>query len=456
MHIRLGVFAVLAVSSAPVFAQADTIADIACSGQTGEIKPQVLAEAILVSAGVTPTRLMAPATGWSESQFRERTLQVMIDPGKLDDVKLAGKVAVATQSVLEALEREDLKKKLVVEGLVKPATLDWVNIFSPDSKAKLRCVKDAAVQTNIASEAPAPEPKKKRQVTPILRKSVDEMVLASDKGIEGAGSFSFGFTRERSPTDAGELKTSTDVQINGAAGLAFGRIEADQNPIFAYGEYTLSEKRSKLDPPPAVPPTADPGADDVDVLELGLAFPSLQTFDLGPATVEMRARGGGVLDFAKNARRIFTNVQFEPGMAVSRNRSACGVGAFGRDIDIGLFTFRARCRFWLEADLSHVLKRGQSKLDDGDELLGLGGGVRLDLAPKLWAKRGLIASAQYRHLSVVSGTASDIDRVDFELGYRWLVGEALSIDVKTTYSRGEERKSYDNQDIWKIELGIKL
>ena len=39
-------------------------------------------------------------------------------------------------------------------------------------------------------------------------------------------------------------------------------------------------------------------------------------------------------------------------------------------------------------------------------------------------------------------------------GYRWIV-DGVSVDLKATYQLGEDRKSFEDEDIFKIQFGIK-
>ncbi len=458
-----GVAVASTFASAPAIAAAaidpEAVAKLACeSSVDGRLTPELLAEAVVAFANVPASRVisMLPPDQQNRSNYLAQVARLATNGAGLDDAA-AGRVLTVGQQLELALKTRSLKKVLIAEG-ADVELLTRRTLFSPGSPWSLRCVQEAKANVAGAVTPGSGAPKSAFILRPILRKTVDDLAKASDKGMEGAGSFSVGFTREKTLADDGARKTSTNLQVNGAVGLALGNPEVGSNPLYLYGEYTLGEKRSKLDPAPAPTPNDNPGKDDVDVLELGLAAPSAFTFATFNRRMfwEVRGRAGGVLDFAKDARRLFGNVQLEPGVSIGTVGGPIGIGYFGKHIDLGFTQIRARLRGWFEGDLSHVLEKGTSDLDKGDELLSLGGVLRFDVAPRVGAKRGIIASAQRRHLWTVGGTADNIDRWDFELGYRFLVDEQLAVDLKTTYAKGEERKSLDDQDIWKIEFGLKL
>lgn len=443
-------------------ADAESTAKLACDGQVGtKISTEMLAEAILLGSKVPASRILATLAARDQGRdaYLKKARSLVLDPSELG-IEAATRTLTSTDNFIQAYRAGSLSKLIAIDGVPAPS-LDRSALFSSNSAASVSCLRAASASaaggTGSPSGASSPNTGDNRwQIRLVLRKSVDDLAKASDAGIEGAGSFSLGFTRTKSNTDEGARKRDTDLQINGAVGVAIGKSSAGSNNRYLYAEYTRSEKRSRLNPPPADPPAE--GEDDIDVLEVGFAAPSLLTFDSFQEQLfwEVRGRTGWVVDFAKNSRRVYGNLQVEPGFRLGRFGDTIGFGFFGRDLSLGFTSFRLRSRAWAEVELSHVMKAGDSKLNSGDELLGLGGAVRFDLAPKLFAKHGPLGSVQYRRLWMVSGTADDLKRWDIEAGYRFLVGSRLAIDLKTSYALGEERKSYDDEDIWKIEFGLKL
>lgn len=417
-------------------APADQIRRLCAGRDPGSpIERPELAAAVLAEEMSLAELLPGTATGNAREAVYSHALQVIQRPGDFMDPQRAGRVRHAREALARALRSGSLREQVTVTGAGSNLTGD--QLFEPGQQISLACASERDSDGNDASRP--------RRIA--LRKTVDELSLA-DSSVADAGSATVGFTRSRvRDENAGTTTTNTTFTVNGALGVLLTPPVAGRNPIYVYGEYSRNRQRTRIRPPPADP--GEQGQKDVHALDLGVVLSIL-----GGDDFQLRSRVGTVFDFERDSRRFVGNAQIEPTLGGS-DIGLCRFGRYSDSFGSGSFRFRTRCRIWGEIDASHVFRAGTAQFGDNDELLAIGGVARFEVALAPNATSGPVASAQWRRLETISGTAPDVSRIELEAGWRWRVGTA-ALDVKATYVRGEERKTFEDQDILTLGFGLRF
>jgi len=451
--------AMAAPAHADDLASATGAIETVCAGvetQT-EIRQRDLAEAVLVAAGMLPSKLtQLVATGPGRpADYRPSADDISI--GALTFVRnpdlIGGKQTGRIYDLLAVLSDHltqqggALTGKLVVIGAEPEGSVfaEGVKLICP-GKTPL---------TQIAGALPAPRERSKGAklgANPIVvRQKVEDFGVAAK---DASGSFQGSYSRQRSTDLDGATTVTKTLAVRGVLGLRLAG-DGEASYLFGYGDYALNRVR-KTTRPIATPAANDGRAKDVDALELGLSG----SVPLGDDDVIVRlsGRAGAILDFATGARRLVGGLRAEPtgiGTIGSPRAALCGFGAYSDNV-FGL-PIEARCSAAARIEVSEVLRAGTAKLTKADELVAIGGDVTWEFRPRLLSdgkpRDGMVGSLVYRYQRMVAGQAPDIDRFDATLKYRWWTKD-LAFDLGFTYSDGTEPKSLADENKLSITIGI--
>lgn len=446
-------------SAADHLATASSAVEIACSGVESQtpISQQALAEAVLSSAGVLPSRLstlVATEPGRPEgyrpsaSDLSEGALLLVRDPARLGE-PMASKVDILVSVLSNHAIAFDgqLARKLVVVGAVGDGSVfdDGVSLVCPGKTPRTQIADAPPVRDERRAGAKAGEHRL------VVRAKVDDFVLAAK---DASGSAQGSYARERKTDLDGDSTTTSTLAIRGAAGVLIAGDTIDSY-LFGYGDYALNRVRTETSPTPT-PSEEDGRSKDIDALEAGLSG-SVPVF-FADHGVRLTGRAGAIFDFEKSARRLIGTVRVEPiaiGSIGPARAALCNVGAYSDNI-LGL-PAEARCSGAFRADVSEILRAGSAELTDADELVALGGEVLWEFRPPLLGDGkpadGLVGSLGYRYQRMVAGNAPDIDRFDASLKYRWWAGD-LAFDLGFTFSDGTEPKSLVDENKFSVSVGV--
>lgn len=435
------------------------IAAVACaddeSGDRSDAIADAIAEGILYKAGYPTSRLFLGKTLDDHSRHDALMAVLVADTG---DLRVD---AVARQKVLR-LARE-FSQTMMRESHVDPkglglsvtspepanASTDPFWIFEPGNAVHFQCGTPKPAQTvekrlDQASAVPS---------LGLLKNIADLGLSGADR--KKADSATFGLKRTKTEKDDGTFKKDVTLTFDGTLGL---RLTSDQAPVpvFAFANYSLSRDRTK----PAAVLAAGKHRDDGDTngLALGFAAPKVwlvlaRDEDGYPkAGVTLDAQTSYVANFVKGSRRAVGEVNATPNLG-SGDLGLCGVG-LEKAVTIFGVTFRSRCYAAGDIAYSHVLKVGSADFKDHGNFLSAGIAVGIVLAPPIYAKDGVVASASYRYLPTISGRAPDIKRVDAALKYRWWLSGGAAFDLGGTYKHGEELKTYTREDSLLLTFGV--
>lgn len=446
-------------SAADDLAGAASAIEAACAGYQAQtpIEQSQLAEAVLTTAGVLPSRLaqvLAAENGRPEGyrpsaqDLADGALRLVVEPEPLGDA-VADRVETLLAILSDHLTQPGgtLTGKLVVVGAEPEGSIFGPNIrFICPGKTPL-----AEIAGSIAPPDERSSGAKLGSHRLVVRQKVEDFAVAAK---EASGSFQGSYGRQRTTDLDGARTTTETIAIRGAAGVRLAG-DGDLSYLYGYADYALNRVRKRTSPVPT-PGAQDGRAKDVDVLELGLA---------GSAPIRgngfilrLSGRAGAILDFEKGARRIVGGVRLEPtgiGSIGPATSALCNYGAYS-DNFLGL-PIEARCSAALRAEFSEVLRAGSSTLTDADELVAVGGDITWEFRPRLLTdgkpKDGLVGGITYRYQRMISGNAPDIDRLDANLKYRWWLSD-LAFDLGVTYSDGTEPKSLVDENKLTATIGI--
>ncbi len=348
-------------------------------------------------------------------------------------IRLAAAKALLLQDL--AISGSALQKALKVSPPPPPngiSTVDW--LFGPTATYTLTCAAAKAAPPAQFADLPFV----------VARKSAAELAKVGDER-KAAGSAQIAFDSLRTTNLAGDVKKTRKLVINAALGVSLAGNEDRYGLI--YGEYSRSRVRIRTAPNPT-DPSKNGSADDVDALELGL----LGSTRLGDA-VRLNSRAGVIFDRVTGARYLAGTLSWFPITGGLPDLGLCNLGSF-RSLGAGI---EAMCLASVEADLRHVLRRGDAVITEKDAIAAIGPAVGISFRRSLGLngkpQDGLVGSVNYRYLPVVTGRAPDLDRLEASLAYRWWSDE-VGFDLGLTYTDGIERKSLADEHRFGFTFGI--
>jgi hypothetical protein len=425
------------------------VVKVACAGIRDEKEERPLpldrlAEAILFQVGAPPSRLIGD-TPLSRDAYAQLVINAILSP----PVALDQATRRAIRNYLLVLSQDigpDSTVTPKARGIkvVSPfpadvGARDWV--FQPANAVKLACMPAKAAPQTVAAildESSAP-PR-----LGLIRKIEDLGLTGNDR--KKAESAAIGVKRERTREDNGSSKTSTTLTFDGTLGF---RVTGDDavTHAFAFADYSLSRNRTK----PAAALGVGERADDKDTNGLALGVTS-DDIALGSLPLSLSGSSSYILNFAKDSERGVGRILLTPGW-MPTDLGICGLGGL-RTVDLGAAEFRTQCVLQGELAYSHVFKVGRADFKKHGDFLSAGVVVGIDLAPPLLEKSGVVGSFRYRWLPTISGVAPDVERIEAALKYRWWIGAATAFDFGLTYKRGEEFKTYTDEDSLELSFGV--
>nr|WP_298928736.1 hypothetical protein [uncultured Erythrobacter sp.] len=313
-------------------------------------------------------------------------------------------------------------------------------LFDQDSSTVQLTCKIAKTKTVVATLAAPPDRKRFS-----LREKPEELALTG-KDRKAVSAFALGLDKKWTTDADGVENTETTLKFNGTAGA---RLTQDESPVTAYAFAQYNLKRVRKEPAPALAEGERRNKNDTDVLALGVSGDVFTTAEDGPS-LWLTGQAAFVQDFVDQSERIRLSTKFDPGF--SRRFGICGIGRmqyFGSSDRIG-----ARCLVRLDTEIGIWTGNGISTTNSYDDFLAIGANLSYELHLKTGEKTGILASANYRYLPILSGQLSDIERLELALSHRiWSEG-GLGIDLLTKYNNGTNALSLENEE--DISLGVGL
>lgn len=448
---------VAALTGTPAAAAADidvgAVVRTACAGVSDptmkrNLPMERLAEAILIHSDFPPSRLIGSQDITADS-FQALLIQTVKQPtGKLPPA-----AARTARAYVERLG-EDLGPDSNVSAKARGLKLSsappadshrrrrW--LFE-DEGVKVDCMPAKAALGTVAESLDADS----ADLPPGLgvTKKIEDLALTGDSR-KTAESATIGAKRIRSLADDGTRKTSTTLTFDGTVGVRLTGTEASA-PGFMFANYTLSRERTK----PAAELAAGARRDDKDTngLSLGLQLTDIELLPVLTAAFQTSY----VMDFVKGSRRGVGSVLLTPSWGKPKNADL-GICRFGalKPISLNGFNFRTQCYAAAQLEYSHVFRLGRADFKKHGDFFAAGLVVGIDVAPPVFEKSGVVASLRYRYLPTISGTAPDVSRWDAALKYRWWLSGGGAFDMGVTYKRGEEFKTYSDEDSLELTLGF--
>lgn len=426
------------------------VVSLACAGLTDEKveKPlplHRLAEALLIQAGYPPSRIL-PQEALAPEAYRDRLLAairgddpVVIDPAarrKLNQHILKLEQEIGPKSHVS----EKARGMKVTVGKPSEPSLNW--LFSASNPVELACM-PAKLPSGTAMDYVETQRKTEVPRFGIIKKVEDLGLAGNDR--KKAEAASVGLKRVRTEEDDGSRKTTTSLTFDGTVGLRLTGQYSKTRSAFAYANYTIARERVKPAPP------LDPGKERDDNDTHGLALGGLvDDIPIGPIAIVPSA--SYVFDFVKHSRRGVLSARIDFGWNMV-DLGFCSLGGL-RPISIGGIDLRTQCYLGAQVDYSHVFKVGEADFKKRGDFLSAGPVIGIDLAPPIFEGSGVVGSLRYRYLPTISGTAPDVSRWDASLKYRWWLPAGGALDIGFTYKRGEELKTYTNEDSLELSFGV--
>lgn len=449
-HIAGALFAMALATPAAAEDDVDlaAVVKVACAGVRDEkeerrVPLERIAEAILFQSGYPPSRLLGDTAVTREAYARLVIATVVSPPDSVDGPTrrtIGHYVLRLGQDIGPGSSVTAKARGLKVVSPFPADTSDRAWLFTQHDTVSVVCMPAKLPPQTVIAGLDA-----KTEVPRLgLVKKIEDLALeGADR--KKADSATIGVKRERTEGDDGSSKTTTTLTFDGTFGL---RVTGDAaiTPVFAFANYSLARNRSK----PAAMLGPDERADDKDTngLALGVAADDIAL----PIPASLSGQVSFVSDYAKGSRRAVGGVWLTPGWQPT-DLGFCGLGGL-RTIELGKFAFRTMCVVQGELDYSHVFKVGRAKFKEHGDFLSAGVVVGIDLAPPLLEKSGVVGSFRYRYLPTISGRAPDINRIEAALKYRWWVAGATAFDFGFTYKRGEEFKTYTDEDALELSFGV--
>lgn len=229
----------------------------------------------------------------------------------------------------------------------------------------------------------------------------------------------------------------TTAEINALVGLAFSKTQSDK--IFTaipFVEYHREKTTKK-----------DEAASKVETLGLGVMLNALNDFET--VAVETTLTPQFVFDRAQNTQFIKLSSSISPSFA------------FGPDIIVGSYNILANGNVWLKPDISflaeagRVTKAGNSPvLALNDTFSGVGGQASLHFyLPNIPMARSFLFGASYRYMELFSLPISHAAK--WTLSTEYSFDENKNYSVSATYENGRNEVSYQDEEAWKLALGVR-
>lgn len=424
------------------------VVKVACAGIRDENEERPLpldrlAEAILFQVGAPPSRLIGDIPLSRDAYAKLVVNAILSPPDTLDaatrrairNYLLALSQDIGPDSTVTAKARGI---KVVSPFPANTALRDWV--FQPANSVRLVCMPAKPAAQTVAAILESSAPPR----LGLIRKIEDLGLIGADR--KKAESAAIGIKRERTREDDGSSKTSTTLTFDGTLGLRLTNDDA-VTPAFAFANYSLSRNRIT----PAAALGVGERIDDKDTNGLALGITS-DDVALGNLPLSLSGSASYIFNFAKDSERGVGRILLTPGWKQT-NLGICGLGHL-RTIDLGTVNFRTQCVLQGELAYSHVFRVGRADFKQHGDFLSAGVVVGLDLAPPLLEKSGVVGAFRYRWLPTVSGLAPDVKRIEASLKYRWWIGAASAFDFGLTYKRGEEFKTYTDEDSLELSFGV--
>lgn len=409
------------------------------------LRRERLAEAFLAEAGVQTSEVAeafkpAPNQDVALKDYGALALKVVHD-GQLPGGKMNYGLRRLVQRLEERLAPTSglTAKEVGLKATGAGSKPGW--LFDPSANVALECAPgDPPKSLSTAWDEGVTRPLFS------IRSTVDELRLVGDEAKE-AGAFKLGYKREETEQDDGSTKTDKTLTIDGTAGIRLTKAGATA-PIYLYGSYSLSEARTH--PAPPLDPGKKVGDGDTDALEYGFSIASWLARAEADYSLVLDAQIAEVRDFVKDSRRLKGRLAITPGNPVTIGR-LCRLGAF-LPHEAGNLSFRTRCRVRGEVEVAHVFDKGTADFKKHGEFLAAGPSFGYDIAAPMGDKAAIVASATYRYLPTLTGTAPDVERLDAGVKYRIWFDNGVGLDLGLTYAKGNEPKAYKDED--KLEVGV--
>lgn len=435
--VRLVVGVAIVLWPVRLVAAPDEIKALACGhpGRDGTVSVAELAQAMLVQSRYPLNDLVDLARTRTPDQYRDTLIQLITrHPGFSRPLEQAVRENARAMSQELADPKSDAGLT-IASGAAPPSDRSLIFWYLSPT-ARFACKPEEAAKTIVQrSEEPTSIPRLG------IVKTVDNLSESQDRA--SVDSAQIGLDVSKTNNEDGTSKKSTTWSVDGTMGL---RLTDQAAPTFAYANYTLS--RTRVRPAPELAPGAHRNDDDTNGLALGLLVA-----DWAPVpALSVSGSLAYVTDFVKHSQRGVTSIVLQPGFRIT-HWPVCGWGEL-QTIKFGPIRLRSMCILEGELDYSHVFKVGRANFAERGNFLALGGAIGIDLAPPLFAKSGVAGSFRYHFLPTISGRAPNVHRWDASLKYRWWVGNGVGIDFGGTYKRGEELKTYTDENEFLLTFGI--
>ncbi len=187
---------------------------------------------------------------------------------------------------------------------------------------------------------------------------------------------------------------------------------------------------------------------DIQVLTGGLQFDYLTTWDNAPFQFYTKGQGYGVLDEENEAENIKFRITTSPSGNLMEDFR---IGAENKTL--GGFIYRPLVSLIGEGTL--MTDKGSNAIfNRTDDYWGLGGSIDLQIRNnQVDGLKNFNLNAGYRYLRVLSN--EDLNIRTFNTSLEWAPGEDALFGVSLTYDKGEHAETFQDQDIVKVNLGVK-
>jgi hypothetical protein len=440
-----GAVAALFCFASPASAQEEAvrILTLACANQAdgARIAPDRLAQATLISLEFLPIDL--PPGETAAGFLRRVSTDASAGRGWTGQRDVEGRI----QELENYVRLLPANAPIRVEGTPPDQPrFNW--IFSDVPPVALYCVKSSTPE-----QAPAPLGSGRLR----LRGSVDALA-ATGPAVVSADAATVSIVRTRTSLDDGSTKTVTDFAVDATVGL---RLTNDDSAgtAFLFADYSLSRSRTR--PRPALGGGTDEGDGDTNSLALGAT--GKLYLPVGSAILTTSIDAAYLNDFTQDSQLGRLRLSIRPALPTTSSIQSilpCYLGSY-RQIggqESGLWT---RCGVTFQVEGAHVFERGRGEFAATDNYLAVGGTLSYEAllisdAPSsgLGTAGGPFARVTYRYLPILSGNLDDIERLEARLGYRVFTPDGIGIEFSASYLRGTNEKSFADENILSLGVGI--
>lgn len=266
-----------------------------------------------------------------------------------------------------------------------------------------------------------------------LRKTVEELSISTGespdlsvkdltKEVSSAKLAKFSFTRDFE-------KDSKSASFEGVAGYRIGEF----TPHIAY-KFQNQDGRKK----------------DIQIVSPGILHDRVFKNVIGAASVHLKSRAFGVLDLEQNGERLAVNVSAEPGISVAKGLR---LGAY--DYLLGSpILMRPVINFITEG--SYILNAAENeKFRSASDFIGLGGSAGLKFKwPGIPIIESATLSAEFWYLHLFGSDDLNLDRLEVSLD--WSPKEAPYFGISASYEQGENKMSFQDEDVVKLGVGVRF